>query len=85
MSKFANNYNSCLNWVMKNFDTNLKNSKISRYLIKNTEKAAAQVKSTNINVLLNRVKLNQKNESRKKLYFSAAASMGLVLFGVLIF
>jgi len=85
MSKFANNYNSCLNWVMKNFDTSLKNSKISRYLIKNTEKDAAQVKSTNINVLLNRVKLNQKNESRKKLYFSAAASMGLVLFGVLIF
>ena len=70
---------------MKNFDTSLKNSKISRYLIKNTEKDAAQVKSTNINVLLNRVKLNQKNESRKKLYFSAAASMGLVLFGVLIF
>ena len=85
MSKFANNYNSCLNWIMKNFDTNTKNSIISRYLTKNTEKDDTQVKSTNINVLLNRVKLNQKNESRKKLYFSAAASMGLVLFGVLIF
>ena len=70
---------------MKNFDTNTKNSIISRYLTKNTEKDDTQVKSTNINVLLNRVKLNQKNESRKKLYFSAAASMGLVLFGVLIF
>jgi hypothetical protein len=70
---------------MKNLDTNTKNSIISRYLTKNAEKDVAQVKSTNINVLLNRVKLNQKNESRKKLYFSAAASMGLVLFGVLIF
>ena len=70
---------------MKNLDTNSNNSIISRYLAKNTEKDVVQVKSTNINVLLNRVKLNQKNESRKKLYFSAAASMGLVLFGVLIF
>ena len=42
-------------------------------------------KSTDINVLLNRVKTNQKNESRKKLYFSAAASTGLILFGLLIF
>ena len=41
--------------------------------------------STDINVLLNRVKVNQKNESRKKLYFSAAASAGLVLFGLVIF
>ena len=32
-----------------------------------------------------RVKLNQKTESRKKLYFSAVASTGLVIFGLLIF
>jgi|TARA_B100001063_G_C16365852_1_gene358223 hypothetical protein len=56
---------------------------ISRYLEKNTE--PKQVKSTDINVLLNRVKTNQKNESRKKLYFSAAASAGLFLFGLIIF
>ena len=42
-------------------------------------------KSTNINVLLNRVKTNQKNESRKKIYFSTAASAGLILFGIIIF
>ena len=42
-------------------------------------------KSTNINVLLNRVKLDQKRESRKKLLFTAATSVGVVLFGVLIF
>ena len=43
------------------------------------------IKNTDINVLLNRVKLNQKNESRKKIYFSAAASTGLLLFGLIIF
>jgi hypothetical protein len=42
-------------------------------------------KSTNINVLLNRVKLDQKKESRKKIIFTAATSLGLVIFGVLIF
>ena len=44
-----------------------------------------QIKSTNINVLLNRVKLDQKKESRKKIIFTAATSLGLVLFGVLVF
>ena len=42
-------------------------------------------KSTDINVLLNRVKLDKKKESRKKILFSAVTSLGLVLFGVLIF
>ncbi len=44
-----------------------------------------EIKSTNINVLLNRVKQDQKNESRKKILFTAATSLGLVLFGVLVF
>ena len=44
-----------------------------------------ETKSTNINVLLNRVKLDQKKESRKKIIFTAATSLGLVIFGVLIF
>ena len=35
--------------------------------------------------LLNRVKLDQKKESRKKIIFTAATSIGLVLFGVLVF
>tara|TARA_B100001093_G_C26717004_1_gene966099 strand:- start:1008 stop:1214 length:207 start_codon:yes stop_codon:yes gene_type:complete len=42
-------------------------------------------KSTNINVLLNRVKLDQKKESRNKILFTAATSLGVLLFGVLIF
>ena len=68
---------------MKNSATTLKEKLISKY----SEKTVNQnnVKSTDINVLLNRVKSNQKNESRRKLYFSAAASTGLILFGLIIF
>ena len=68
---------------MKNTGINLKEKLISKYLEKTSP--IDRPKSTNINVLLNRVKTNQKNESRKKLYFSAVASTGLVLFGFLIF
>jgi len=68
---------------MKNLDTTIKNKIILRYKEIITPKSLP--KSTNINVLLNRIKINQKNESRKKLYFSAAASTGLILFGLIIF
>ena len=68
---------------MRNTVENVKQKLISKYQEKSSE--LNQVKSTDINVLLNRVKINQKNESRKKLYFSAAASTGLLLFGLLIF
>tara|TARA_B100000902_G_C26519246_1_gene532407 strand:- start:179 stop:385 length:207 start_codon:yes stop_codon:yes gene_type:complete len=44
-----------------------------------------EAKSTNINVLLNRVKLDQRKESRKKIIFTAATSLGVILFGVIIF
>ena len=83
MSKFAISNISCFNWIMKNSVTTLKEKLISKY----SEKTVNQnnVKSTDINVLLNRVKSNQKNESRRKLYFSAAASTGLILFGLIIF
>ena len=55
----------------------------AKYLDENTKFPLK--KSTNINVLLNRIKLKKKSESRKKIYFSAAASTGLILFGLLIF
>ena len=68
---------------MKNLSSSVRETLIAKYLKENkTEKSS---KSTDINVLLNRVKLKQKNESRKKIYFSAAASTGLILFGLLIF
>ncbi|WP_440670738.1 hypothetical protein [Candidatus Pelagibacter sp. HIMB1483] len=68
---------------MRNAETNIKNKIISRYLEKDQVKT--QTKSSDINVLLNRIELNKKSESRKKLYFSAAASTGLILFGLMIF
>ena len=68
---------------MRNTGTSLKEKLVSKYLEKKVQPSLA--KSTDINVLLNRVKTNQKNESRKKLYFSAAASTGLLLFGLIIF
>ena len=68
---------------MKNLSSAVKEKFVRRYLDKNP--ISVQSKSTDINVLLNRVKTNQKNESRKKLYFSAAASTGLLLFGLIIF
>ena len=83
MRKFAKISISCLNWIMKNATSNIKDQLLSRYLEEDTPKK--QAKNTDINVLLNRVKNNQKNESRKKIYFSAAASTGLLLFGLLIF
>ena len=68
---------------MKNSVSNIDKTSISSNEIKNGK--LDQIKSTNINVLLNRVKLDQKNESRKKIIFTAATSLGLVLFGVLVF
>jgi hypothetical protein len=68
---------------MKSLSSRVKEKMITRYLDKNP--ISVQSKSTDINVLLNRVKTNQKNESRRKLYFSAAASTGLLLFGLIIF
>ena len=68
---------------MKNFAINLKEKLIAKYLEKDTKKP--QPKSSDINVLLNRIELNKKNESRKKVLFSTAASAGLVIFGLIIF
>ena len=68
---------------MKNNVSSVKNKIISRYLNEDTNQNSP--KSTNVNVLLNRVKLDQKKESRKKILFSAATSAGVLLLGVLIF
>jgi len=78
MISFAKKNLEWLNWLMKNLNTTIKDKMVSRYLEKDN------ISSTDINVLLNRVRLNQKNETRKKLYFSVAASTGLILFGLII-
>jgi len=69
--------------VKNNITSLVKEKLVSKYLVKDI--STTQAKSTDINVLLNRVKRNQKNESRKKLYFSALASSGLLLFGLILF
>ena len=68
---------------MKKTGFGIQEKMISKYLNKDTKTSNSN--SSNINVLLNRIELNKKNESRKKLYFSAAASTGLILFGLIIF
>ena len=68
---------------MKNSISSIKNRIIARPAT--LDENSNEVKSTNINVLLNRVKLDQKKESRKKIIFTAATSLGVLLFGVLIF
>ena len=86
---FGRACNFCLRYVETDFtllinpDALIKEKLISKYIEKTIP--INQSKSTDINVLLNRVKTNQKNESRKKLYFSAAASTGLFLFALIIF
>ena len=47
--------------------------------------SSKEIKTTDVNILLNRVKLDKKRESIKKILFSAAASAGVLIFGVLIF
>ncbi len=66
---------------MKNSFSTVKSKNISGQAADNE----GTKKSTNINVLLNRVRIDQKNEKRKKILFSASASLGLILFGIIIF
>ncbi len=68
---------------MKSLDTIIRDKLVAKYLQKDIRQT--QSKTSNINILLNRIEINKKNETRKKLYFSAAASTGLILFGLIIF
>ncbi len=68
---------------MKSLDTIIRDKLVAKYLQKDHRQT--QSKTSNINILLNRIEINKKNETRKKLYFSAAASTGLILFGLIIF
>ena len=68
---------------MQNTFISLKNKIVKRYTV--NDENFDQIKSTNINVLLNRVSVNKRKEFQKKILFTAATSLGAVLFGVLIF
>ena len=68
---------------MKNNFSSIRDKIIKRYTVK--DENFDNKKSTDINILLNRVKRDQKKESQKKLLFTALTSLGMLLFGVLIF
>tara|TARA_B100000676_G_C17637355_1_gene609743 strand:- start:333 stop:539 length:207 start_codon:yes stop_codon:yes gene_type:complete len=68
---------------MKSLNVIVRDKLVAKYLHKDNNQLES--KTSNINVLLNRIELNKKTETRKKIYFSAAASTGLILFGLIIF
>ena len=68
--------------MQKTFSS-LKNKIVKRYTL--NDENLKDYKSTNINILLNRVRVNKQKEFQKKILFIAATSLGAVLFGVLIF
>tara|TARA_B100000900_G_scaffold380872_1_gene366892 strand:- start:1243 stop:1449 length:207 start_codon:yes stop_codon:yes gene_type:complete len=67
---------------MKNLSNLITKKLVSKYKVQDN---INETKSTNINILLNRVKLDRRQEIRKKFYFTAAASTGLILFGLVVF
>ena len=69
---------------MKSLSSSIKRKLTAKYVASNNS-TSFNNRSTNINVLLNRVKLDQKNETRRKIYFSALASTGLILFTLIVF
>mgnify|MGYP006086325703 FL=1 len=68
---------------MRNSFSSIKNKILSRSA--SSDESLYQTKTADINVLLNRVKLDKIKEGRKKILFTAAASASVVLFGFLVF
>jgi len=68
---------------MKNSLSSIKKHVVSKKFINN--KNYNPNKITDVNILLNRVKIDQKNERNKKIIFSISASLGLLVFGIAIF
>ena len=70
---------------MKSSFTSITTKLIEKYKTPSNKEDKFETKSTNINVLLNRVKLDQKKENRKKIIFTTTTSLGIVLFAFLVF
>ena len=68
---------------MQNTFSSIKNKIVKRYTT--SDENFNENKSTNINILLNRVRVNKKKEFQKKILFTTASLLGAVLFGVLMF
>ena len=67
--------------MKKNIQDTLENSAISS----KNEFDTSNIKTTDINILLNRVKIEEKKESNKKISFSVAVLTCSLCFGALIF
>ena len=63
---------------MKNLTNSLKQKLTSKYTVPDSQETTSR--RTDINVLLNRVKSDKKQEIKNKFYFSAAASTGCLLY-----
>ena len=68
---------------MKNTFSSIKDKIIQRYTVE--DENLKNTKSTNINVLLNRVRQDKRKENQKKILVSAITSFGLILFGIIVF
>jgi len=68
--------------MQKTFSS-IRNKIVKRYTL--NDENLKDYKSTNINILLNRIRIDKKKEIQKKIVFTVATSLGAVLFGVLIF
>ena len=82
MISFAKFRFEWLNQFMRNLISSKNKTEVQT--ISNEDKSQTS-KITDVNILLNRVRLNNKTEVRKKLYFSTATALGIVLFGIVIF
>ena len=68
---------------MKNVLASIKEKMIQRYTIE--DENLYSKKSTNINILLNRVKSNEKLELRKKIYLVLICLIGVLSFAYISF
>ena len=68
---------------MKKTFSSLKNKIVKRYTL--NDENLKDYKSTNINILLNRVRVNKKKEFQKKILFTVTTSLGAILLCVIIF
>ena len=78
MRKFAIQEISWLNDFVRNTGLNIKEKIISGYL--ENQSSQKTPKSTDINVLLNRVKLDQKKEQKKNTVFNIATAGVCICF-----
>ena len=63
---------------MENLTNSLKQKLTSKYTVPDSQETTSR--RTDINVLLNRVKSDKKQEIKNKFYFSAVASTGSVSY-----